>query len=154
MAPVLPEFFFPWIWLGDSLLEEACFLGSLQAEQHRPPRGFFRVHKEHVQNSPFLKVISLPIDNDLSFEPQHTSQHRDFALLTSVHFLQVQVWSLPASSPEIFEISSEFMNFFFIVPIDSWKSSSRSWSSVAKGTLPLPFQWNDLKTLYHDDYKE
>lgn len=62
---------------GEGLLEETmgtskCFL-VLHTLHAVEVSGFFSVHLEHDQNSPFLRVMSAVVESDFSFEPQHAS---------------------------------------------------------------------------------
>ena len=127
--------------LGDGLrllnATSKLFLSVLQALQIGVVSGFFNVHLVHDQNSPLRRVMSLGEDNERSLEPQQASQIKERPLFTRVHFLQVHFWSSTGLSS----------------PGRSWKSSSRSCSSVARGTWSSTesFQFKGLETgNYHD----
>lgn len=91
--------------LGDGLLEDVMdtskFFLVLHTLHAVSDKGFFKVHLEQDQNSPFLKVISVVVESDFSFEPQQASHVKAWALFTKVHFLHVHFLSSgEESSPE------------------------------------------------------
>uniref|UniRef100_A0A182QCN2 Uncharacterized protein n=1 Tax=Anopheles farauti TaxID=69004 RepID=A0A182QCN2_9DIPT len=59
---------------------------DLHALQSGSTIEFFSVHLWHVQNSPFLSVISSTLQMLRSFEPPHATQASSVLVFTSVHF--------------------------------------------------------------------
>lgn len=117
-----------WLWWcrGDGLRVTTALVGTgndnsnvifsvLQTLQVNENNGFFNVHFEHDQNSPFRNVMSLATDSERNFEPQHASHVSEWPVFTNVHFLHVHFCSSSTmSSPAWIHLKISYKNHFLI----------------------------------------